>query len=93
MTHHDDDTRPDMTRRRMLVRLGLAATAIYAAPAMLQLSEAGAASSFSGASRSGPSRSGPSFSRSRGRRPVDAGPRAEPRPRRRRGAGFTSFSR
>ena len=97
MTHHDDDTRPELTRRRMLVRLGLAATAIYAAPIMLQLSQAGAASSFSGASRSGPSRSGPSFSgpsfsRSRSRRPADGGNRAK-RAARRRGARFTSFSR
>jgi len=29
-----------LTRRRMLMRLGLAATAIYAAPVLLQLSEA-----------------------------------------------------
>ena len=38
-----------LTRRKMLMRLGLAATAIYAAPALLQLSEA-KASSFSGPS-------------------------------------------
>jgi hypothetical protein len=49
--------KPDMTRRRMLMRLGLAATAVYAAPVMLQLSEA-KASSFSAGSRSGPSVSG-----------------------------------
>ena len=49
--------KPDMTRRRMLMRLGLAAGAIYAAPVMLQLSEA-KASSFSAGSRSGPSVSG-----------------------------------
>lgn len=44
----------EITRRQMLMRLGLAATAVYAAPVLLQLSEA-RASSFSGPSNSGPS--------------------------------------
>ncbi|MGF1621182.1 MAG: hypothetical protein ACFCUR_11265 [Rhodomicrobiaceae bacterium] len=47
-----------MTRRGMLMRLGLAAGAVYAAPVMLKLSEA-KASSVSAGSRSGPSVSGP----------------------------------
>lgn len=46
----DEVTKPvEMTRRRMLMRLGLAASAIYAAPVMLQLSDA-KASGFSGKS-------------------------------------------
>ena len=40
---------PKVSRRRLLMRLGLAATAAYAAPAMLQIGEA-KASSFSGRS-------------------------------------------
>jgi hypothetical protein len=47
----------DLDRRRMLMRLGLAATAIYAAPIVAELSPA-RASSASGASGSGPSGSG-----------------------------------
>ena len=47
-----------LSRRAMLTRLGLAAGAIYAAPALLQLGEA-QAGSFS---RSRPSRSRPSRS-------------------------------
>lgn len=66
-----------ITRRRMLMRLGLAATAVYAAPALLQLSEARAVSNVSGPSRNGRARNGVrrngSFTGpSRGR-----GPRAE----------------
>lgn len=46
------NTEVAITRRRMLMRLGLVATAAYVAPALLQLSEARASS------RSGPSRNG-----------------------------------
>ena len=46
------NTEVAITRRRMLMRLGLVATAAYVAPALLQLSEARASS------RSGPSRDG-----------------------------------
>ncbi|MEX0590576.1 MAG: hypothetical protein WD207_05775 [Xanthobacteraceae bacterium] len=59
---------PAITRRRMLMRLGLAATAVYAAPVLLQLSEArasgGSGPSRRGSRHSGPSRSGPSRKRS-----------------------------
>ncbi len=61
MDHHNDENRKGataMTRRRILMRLGLAAGAVYAAPVMLKLSEA-KASSFSAGSRSGPSVSRP----------------------------------
>lgn len=58
---------PDITRRRMLMRLGLATTAIYVAPMVLKLSEAkasasggGGGGSFSGGGGGG----GASFSRS-----------------------------
>lgn len=44
----------EVTRRQMLMRLGLAAGAVYAAPVLLQLSEA-RASGTSGGSNSGPS--------------------------------------
>lgn len=44
------DTKTKVTRRVMLAKLGLAAGAIYAAPALLQISEA-KASSFSGRGR------------------------------------------
>lgn len=40
-----------LTRRRMLMRLGLAATAIYAAPVLLQLSEARASGPSGGLGR------------------------------------------
>ncbi len=46
---------PDLGRRRLLVKLGLAAGAAYAAPVLLNLSQARASS---GASWSGPSGSG-----------------------------------
>lgn len=83
----------EITRRQMLVRLGLAAGAIYVAPALLPLSEA-RASSFSGPSRSGPSHSGPSFSGARRRRRrIHGAERVQPRPRRRRLASSLSFSR
>lgn len=47
--------RPDTTRRKLLRRLGLAATALYAAPVILQLGSA-RASSFSASSFSGRAR-------------------------------------
>jgi hypothetical protein len=79
----------------MLQRLGLAATVVYAAPVLLQLSEA-RASSFSGPSSSDPRRrrrrgavaSKPSFSDVRNRGQVQG---VEARPRRRVVA--SSFSR
>lgn len=57
MTKHD---KPDLSRRRLLTRLGLAAGAAYVAPTMLQMTPA-KASGRSGYSR--PSYSRPSFSR------------------------------
>lgn len=87
-----------VTRRQMLKRLGLAATAIYAAPVLLQLSEA-RASSFSGPDSSGPrgrrrrhagSNSGPSFSNG-GKRSHIYG--ADQGPRRSRIRVASSFSR
>jgi len=88
----------DVTRRHMLRRLGLVAGAIYAAPVLLQLSEA-RASGASGSRDSGPSdrrtrrpaydrRRLSSFSDGRERKPVRAQNR---QPRRRRMA--SSFSR
>ena len=47
-----------ITRRHMLMRLGLAATAAYVAPTLLQLSEARAASNISGPSKDGRLRKG-----------------------------------
>lgn len=58
-TSNDRTNQPNMSRRRMLKRLGLTATVPYAAPVMLQISDA-RASGVSGASRS---YSRPSFSR------------------------------
>lgn len=61
MSHDQQDKRSTMTRRDMLQRLGLAASAFYAAPVMMQLSPAHASGKGSGrpsGSRgSGPSRS------------------------------------
>jgi hypothetical protein len=57
------DDKPDLSRRRLLTRLGLAASVAYAAPTMLQLTPAKASG------RSRPSFSRPSYSRpSYGRR-------------------------
>lgn len=88
------DKTKTITRRRVLQRLGLAATAVYAAPVLLKLSEA-RASSFSGPSSSDPRRrrrrraaaSKPSFSDVRNRGQVQ-GVQA----RSRRGSA-SSFSR
>jgi hypothetical protein len=41
---------PDLTRRRMLMRLGLGASAVYAAPVLLRLSEAKASPGSGGGS-------------------------------------------
>lgn len=61
-----------LSRRKMLMRLGLVAGAVYAAPVVLQLGEA-SASSFSGRRGGGKRRS---FSRpSRPRRPRGRKPR------------------
>ena len=72
MTAKTDKTNPMMSRRRMLTRLGLTATALYAAPVMLQISEARASGfsrgSHSRASYSRPSHSRPSFSHGEHRR-------------------------
>ena len=68
-----DSTNPMMSRRRMLTRLGMTATALYAAPVMLQISDA-RASGFTGASHSRPSHSRPSFSHGEHRdRPASTG--------------------
>ncbi len=57
MSDHSNDANtaedaPNLDRRRMLMRLGLAATAIYSAPVLLQLNEAHA-SGGSGGGRGG----------------------------------------
>jgi hypothetical protein len=90
---------PDVTRRRVLTQLGLAAAAAYTAPVLLKLSEA-RASGFSGGSigGSGPVRvrrrrhfsrgSGPSLSDSRQRQSIRTD-----RVRRRRRIQVGSFSR
>ena len=54
MTNKSERKNGEVTRRQMLTRLGLAAGAIYAAPVLLQLSEARASDS-SGSRNSGPS--------------------------------------
>lgn len=82
---HDTDT-PSVSRRRLLARLGLAATAIYAAPAMLELTPA-KASGFSGRGSGGGRRRRRSYSRSRGSRRSFSGGR-----RRGGGRGRRSFS-
>ena len=41
---------PDLTRRRMLMRLGLSAAAVYAAPVLLRLSDARASAGSGGGS-------------------------------------------
>lgn len=99
MTNESERKNANVTRRQMLMRLGLAAGAIYAAPVLLQLSEARASSGASGSWSSGPSgrrrrhpaynrRRVTSFSDGRKRRPVRAQVR-QPRPRR----FASSFSR
>ena len=63
-----DDT-PDLSRRHLLTRLGLAAGAAYVAPTLLQLTPAHASGYSRGSGYSRPSYSRPSFSRpSRGNR-------------------------
>jgi len=59
---------PAINRRKMLMRLGLAATAIYAAPVLLQLSEAKASGS------SGPNRGGRTVRRRVRRAASQSGP-------------------
>jgi len=62
------DSKPDLSRRRLLARLGLAAGAAYVAPTLLQLTPAHASGFSRGSGYSRPSYSRPSFSRpSRGR--------------------------
>lgn len=96
MTNESERKSANVTRRQMLMRLGLAAGAIYAAPVLLQLSEArasGPSGSWSGPSgrrRRHPAynrRRVTSFSDGRKRRRV----RVQGRPRVRRMA--SSFSR
>ena len=63
------DSKPDLSRRRLLARLGLAAGAAYVAPTLLQLTPAHASGFSRGSGYSRPSYSRPSFSRpSRGDR-------------------------
>jgi hypothetical protein len=63
-----DTSSEKITRRGMLAKLGMLATAAYAAPVVLQLGEA-KASGFSGRSvRGGGARTRRSFSRPSGRR-------------------------
>ena len=93
-TSHDETDQPLMTRRRMLMRLGLTTAALYAAPVILQLSEASA----SGASRASFSRGGKrrkSRARQRARRAGSFSgghrrPAARNRRKRRRVKGFSS---
>ncbi len=54
MTERNDNSdEPVMTRRGMLMKLGLAATAIYTAPVLLQLNEAKASGGSWGSRGSG----------------------------------------
>jgi hypothetical protein len=63
------DNPPDLSRRRLLARLGLAAGTAYVAPTLLQLTPAHASGFSRGSGYSRPSYSRPSFSRpSRGNR-------------------------
>lgn len=57
------DTPPDLSRRRLLTRLGLAAGAAYVAPTLLHLTPAQASGFSRGSGYSRPSYSRPSFSR------------------------------
>lgn len=87
---------PEMTRRRMLMRLGLAATAIYAAPTILQLSEAKASGSFSGGGGASFSRNSFSGGGGGSSSTHSSGQMMHPLPRRRRRRRwwfFRSFSR
>ena len=88
-TSPDETDQATMTRRRMLMRLGLAATALYAAPVILQLSEARA----SGASKASFSRGGKrrkSSRRSRSANSFSGGRRRRTGGRRRRARAFSS---
>ncbi len=49
----DNGNKTALTRRHMLAKLGLAATALYAAPVMLQLSHAHASGASGGGSSGG----------------------------------------
>ena len=65
----DKDNSPDLSRRRLFTRLGLAAGVAYVAPTLLQLTPAHASGFSRGSGYSRPSYSRPSFSRpSRGNR-------------------------
>lgn len=80
----DNDDTPDLSRRHLLTRLGLAAGAAYAAPTLLQLTPAHASgfsrsSGYSRPSFSRPSHSRPSFSRPSFSRPSHGAYRGRPR--------------
>ena len=59
----DNADTPDLSRRRLLARLGLAAGVAYVAPTMLQLTPAHASGFSRGSGYSRPSYSRPSISR------------------------------
>ncbi len=88
-------TPPEITRRRMLMRLGLAATAIYAAPTLLQLSEAKASSMSGGSYSRGSFSGGRSSASGQSSGAIQHQPRhlLRRRRRRRRKFLFWSFSR
>lgn len=66
---------PDLSRRRLLTRLGLATGAAYMAPTLLQLTPAHASGFSRGSGYSRPSISRPSFSRPSFSRPSRGGRR------------------
>ena len=57
------DHRPDLSRRRLLARIGLAAGTAYMAPTLLQLTPAKASQGSRGSDRARASYSRPSYSR------------------------------
>lgn len=67
MTENADT--PDLSRRRLLTRLGLAAGAAYVTPTLLQLTPAHASGFSRGSGYSRPSYSRPSYSRASFSRP------------------------
>ncbi len=75
-----DDT-PDLSRRRLLARLGLAAGTAYVAPTLLQLTPARASEGSRGSGRARASYSRPSYSRPSYSRPSRRDRYREDRPR------------
>ncbi len=75
----DNADTPDLSRRRLLARLGLAAGVAYVAPTLLQLTPAHASGFSRGSGYSRPSFSRPSYSRPSFSRPSRGAYRGRPR--------------